>query len=70
MTKIVPFQPTGALLTTSDNSSSTSATSWPMPLQQRIRAMLDRFQVLALEKPHIASFLLDWIDRFLTRHGV
>ena len=70
MTKIVRFQPTDALSPTSDNSSSISATSLPMPLQQRIRAMIDRFQVLALEKPHIASFLLDWVDRFLTRHGV
>ena len=71
MTKIVRFPKTAASSPTSAASSSDSATLSPMPLPQLILLRnLDRFQVLVLEKPRVASFLLDWLDRFLTRHGV
>lgn len=69
MTKIVRFPPI-----TPSPSSGPSSSDWErfsrMPLPQRIRTNLDRLQVLALRNPAVARFLLEWIERFLTRHGV
>jgi len=65
MPKIVRF-PTS----TSVKSSSGSPTSFTTPLALHIRRNLDRLQVLALQNPESANFMLELMDRFLTRHGV
>lgn len=40
------------------------------PLQERVRWLIDRYQVLVLRKPGVARLLIEWVDLFMGRHGV
>lgn len=53
---------------TSQRSDSSSPTS-PLSSQQRqrLKTLVDRYQVLILMKPQVAATLLDFLERFL-RH--
>lgn len=44
---------------------------WPPlspALQARIRSLIDRYQVLCLQHPAVAAWLIEWVDRFLRTH--
>lgn len=59
-----------------DSSKPLSISPLISPQQQHARKMrtmpkmIDRFQILALTKPHIARMLISWVDLFLDKHGV
>lgn len=38
--------------------------------QQRVRTLIDRYQVLVLTKRPLAEILIVWVDLFLTKNGV
>lgn len=40
------------------------------PLQERVRWLIDRYQVLVLRKPGVARLLIEWVDLFMRRNGV
>lgn len=43
-------------------------TATPTSTEDRVRRLLDRFQVLALTKPVVAVWLLEWIEVFIRKH--
>jgi len=40
----------------------------PPDLQARLRRLMDRYQVLALTHPLVATWLLEWLERFIGNH--
>ena len=39
------------------------------PTQRQIRSLIDRLQVLMWKNPRLATWLLEFVDVFLTKHG-
>jgi hypothetical protein len=55
---IVPFR--RALSPISSEPPSATPTN-----HERVRHLMDRFQVLVLTRPLVAAWLLDWVERFM-----
>ena len=67
---LLPFQmreQPSPLITSSPPSSTSPLTS---PQQQRVRALIDRYQILVLQRPRVAHALIVWVDTFMDKNGV
>lgn len=64
---VVPFHPTQP---SRSGRRRPSSPTLPINLvtQQRVRSQIDRFQVLALMKPKLAVWLINFVDLFIDRH--
>lgn len=67
MATLVPFRRSRTGLMPSPIPSVTSPRTLP-PYEAKMRYLIDRLQVLALRKPAVAKWLLEWLDVFLSDH--
>lgn len=69
MSLVLFRRPTPLPSTNSAPSLPTSLKSSP-PLQKRVQQNIDRFQVLLIQKPETAIFLMNFVEEFYDQNGV